>query len=165
VVEFKKFGVQVAFTPVVLSAGRISLKVRTEVSEISGTILGIPSLNTRRAETTVELPSGGSFVIAGLIQETTRRAATGFPGLQHVPILGALFSSKDFVTAETELMMFVTPYLVKPTSPKELARPDQNLMMASDAESILLNRLTKVYGRATPGPGASAGGKVGFTFD
>jgi pilus assembly protein CpaC len=165
-VEFKRFGVQLAFTPVVLSEGRISLKVRTEVSEISDLAFGgVPVLNTRRAESTVELPSGGAFVIAGLIQENTRRAATGFPALQHLPVLGALFASKDFLSRETELVMIVTPYLVKPVSPRQLARPDENLAMASDSETYLLNRLTKVYGRATPGPGASAGGRVGFTFD
>jgi pilus assembly protein CpaC len=164
-VAFKPFGVGLAFTPVVLAPGRISLKVRTEVSEIAGTTFGIPFLNTRRAETTVELPSGGSFVIGGLIQETTRRAATGFPGLQRVPILGALFSSKNFLSEETELVMIVTPYLVKPVAPTELVRPDENLVMASDAEAYFLNRLTKVYGAATPAPGAAAAGQVGFTFD
>jgi pilus assembly protein CpaC len=165
IVDFKPFGVGLAFTPVVLSAGRISLKVRTEVSEIAGTTFGIPFLNTRRAETTVELPSGGSFVIGGLIQEKTRRAATGFPGLQHVPILGALFASKDFLSEETELVMIVTPYLVKPVLPQELARPDENLAMSSDAETYFLNRLTKVYGAASPAAGGSAAGQVGFTFD
>jgi pilus assembly protein CpaC len=164
-VAFKPFGVGLAFTPVVLSPGRISLKIRTEVSEIAGTTFGIPFLNTRRAETTVELPSGGSFVIGGLIQEKTRRAATGFPGLQHVPILGALFASKDFLSEETELVMIVTPYLVKPVSPKDLARPDDNLVLAGDAEAYFLNRLTKAYGRATPVPGGAAAGQVGFTFD
>lgn len=164
-VEFKEFGVQLAFTPVVLSAGRISLKIRSSVSEISDLAEGIPSLNTRRAETTVELPSGGAFVIAGLVQENTRRAASGFPGLQKLPIIGALFSSKDFLNRETELVMIVTPYLVKPTAPQALARPDENLFMASDAETYFLNRLTKVYGTASPGPGATAAGQVGFTFD
>lgn len=165
-VEFKEFGVQLAFTPVVLAAGRISLKVRTEVSEISGLEDGgVPALNTRRAETTVELPSGGAFVIAGLVQENTRRAVNGFPGLQRLPILGALFSSKDFFNRETELVMIVTPYLVKPAAPQALARPDQNLVMSNDAETYFLNRLTKVYGSASPVPAGTAAGQVGFTFD
>lgn len=163
-VQFKPFGVQLAFTPVVLSAGRISLKVRTEVSEIASTEDGIPSLNTRRAESTVELPSGGAFVIAGLVQENTRRAATGFPGLQKLPILGALFSSKDFLNRETELVMIITPYLVKPTSPQQLARPDENLVMATDAESYFLGRLTKIYGTASQPAGGYAG-QIGFSFD
>jgi pilus assembly protein CpaC len=170
-IEFKQFGVNLAFTPVVLSAGRISLKVRTEVSDLSaaGAVslpfarrasIIIPAVSVRRAETTVELPSGGAFVIAGLVQEETRRAASGLPWLQNLPVLGALFSSKDFLEEQTELVMIVTPYLVKPTSPQALARPDQNLVMSSDAEAYFRNRLTKVYGRAAP-----ASGQVGFTFD
>ena len=170
-IEFKQFGVNLAFTPVVLSAGRISLKVRTEVSDLSASgavslpfarraSIIIPAVSVRRAETTVELPSGGAFVIAGLVQEETRRAASGLPWLQNLPVLGALFSSKDFLEEQTELVMIVTPYLVKPTSPQALARPDQNLVMSSDAEAYFRNRLTKVYGRAAP-----ASGQVGFTFD
>jgi pilus assembly protein CpaC len=163
-VEFKRFGVQLAFTPVVLSQGRISLKVRTEVSEISSLSEGgVPVLNSRRAETTVELPSGGAFVIAGLVQENTRRAASGIPALKKIPILGSLFSSKDFSNRETELVMIVTAYLVKPTSPQALARPDDNMFMASDAETYFLNRLTKVYGTDGQVPGGAAA--VGFTFD
>jgi pilus assembly protein CpaC len=170
-IEFKQFGVNLAFTPVVLSAGRISLKVRTEVSDLSASgavslpfarraSIVIPAVSVRRAETTVELPSGGAFVIAGLVQEETRRAASGLPWLQNLPVLGALFSSKDFLEEQTELVMIVTPYLVKPTSPQALARPDQNLVMSSDAEAYFRNRLTKVYGKAAP-----ASGQVGFTFD
>lgn len=164
-VEFKRFGVQLAFTPVVLSQGRISLKVRAEVSEISDIVVGVPSLTSRRAETTVELPSGGAFVIAGLIQQNTRTAASGFPGLRKLPILGSLFSSKDFLDRETELMMIVTPYIVKPTSPKKLAQPDDNLFLSDDAESYFLNRLTKVYGTDGQVSGTAAGAQVGFTFD
>jgi pilus assembly protein CpaC len=174
-VEFKQFGVNLAFTPVVLAAGRISLKVRTEVSDLSaagavslpignGNAIVIPGVSVRRAETTVELPSGGSFVIAGLVQEDTRRAVSGLPWLQRLPILGMLFSSKDFLENQTELVMIVTPYLVKPTSPRELARPDQNLVMADDAEAYFRNRLTEVYGNASQVP-AGAAGQVGFTFD
>lgn len=164
-VEFKEFGVQLAFTPVVLSGGRISLKVRAEVSEITGfTTAGTPILSSRRAETTVEQPSGGAFAIAGLIQESMQRSAGGFPGLQKLPILGALFSSKAFINRETELVMIITPYLVKPTSPAALARPDDTLFPASDAEGYFLNRLTKVYGTDGRVPGA-ASAQVGFTFD
>ncbi|MDQ3560754.1 MAG: type II and III secretion system protein family protein [Pseudomonadota bacterium] len=164
-VSFREFGVKLAFTPVVLSAGRISIKVRTSVSEISGAIDGIPTLDTNRAETTVELPSGGAFVIGGMIQESTRRNVTGFPGLQHLPILGALFSSKDFLQEETELVIIVTPYLVKPVAPKDLGRPDENLVMSSDAETYFLNRLSKVYGKAAEAPAGTSAGQVGFTFD
>jgi pilus assembly protein CpaC len=165
-VEFKEFGVQLAFTPVVLSSGRISLKVATEVSEITGfTSGGTPILSARRAETTVEQPSGGAFVIAGLIQESTQRSAGGFPGLQKLPVLGALFSSKAYINRETELVMIITPYLVKPTSPKALARPDDTMFPASDAESYFLNHLTKVYGTDGRIPGGPGSAQVGFTFD
>lgn len=174
-VEFKQFGVNLAFTPVVLAAGRISLKVRAEVSDLSASgavnlpigpnqVVNIPGISVRRAETTVELPSGGSFVIAGLVQEDTRRAASGTPWLQRLPILGVLFSSKDFQSNQTELVMIVTPYLVKPTSPRNLARPDKNLVMTDDAEAYFHNRLTEVYGNASQIPAGSAG-QVGFTFD
>ena len=164
-VEFKQFGVQLAFTPVVLSGGRINLKVRAEVSEITDESLGQPVLSSRRTETTVELPSGGAFVIGGLVQESTRRAASGFPGLQNLPILGSLFSSKAFQTNETELVMMVTPYLVKPVSPDNLATPDKNMVMAGDAEAYFRNRLTKVYGNADTAPPVHAPARVGFSFD
>jgi pilus assembly protein CpaC len=173
-VAFKEFGVNLAFTPVVLGPGRISLKVRTEVSDISangavslpiggGFTVTIPATVVRRAETTVELPSGGAFVIAGLVQQDTRRAASGLPWLQSLPVLGMLFSSKDFQDNQTELVMIVTPYLVTPASPQDLTSPNENLMMANDAEAYFLNRLTKVYGAADATGGT--GGAVGFTFD
>jgi pilus assembly protein CpaC len=175
-VQFKQFGVNLAFTPVVLSAGRISLKMRTEVSDLSATgavsvpisstaTVTIPATSVRRAETSIELPSGGAFMIAGLIQDDTRRAATGLPWLQKLPILGALFSSKDFLSDQTELVMIVTAYLVKPVSPEELARPDDNLFMANDAEAYFLNRLTKVYGAKGKVPSGTGAPQVGFTFD
>jgi pilus assembly protein CpaC len=175
-VEFKQFGVNLAFTPVVISPGRISLKLRSEVSDISATgavslpigsgfAVSIPATSVRRAETSLELPSGGAFMIAGLIQEDTRRAASGLPWLQKLPILGALFSSKDFLADQTELVMIVTAYLVKPTSPQELIRPDENMFMADDAEAYFLHRLTKVYGTAGQAPGGAASAQVGFTFD
>ena len=123
----------------------------------------IPAISVRRAETSVELPSGGSFVFAGLIQDDQRRAVTGYPWLQKLPILGTLFSSKDFLNRQTELVMIVTPYLVKPTSPRALARPDDNLAMSNDAETYFLNHLTKVYGTASTVP--TSPGQVGFTFD
>jgi pilus assembly protein CpaC len=175
-VEFKQFGVNLAFTPVVLSPGRIALKLRSEVSDISATgavsvpisstsTVTIPATSVRRAETSIELPSGGSFMVAGLIQENTRRAASGLPWLQHIPILGSLFSSKDFLNDQSELVMIVTAYLVKPVGPQALARPDDNLFMANDAESYFLNKLTKVYGTEGQVPTNGNSGQVGFTFD
>jgi pilus assembly protein CpaC len=173
-VEFKQFGVNLAFTPVVLSAGRIALKLRSEVSDISAngavsvpitsvSTITIPATSVRRAETSIELPSGGAFMVAGLIQENTRRAVSGLPWLQKLPILGQLFSSKDFLNDQTELVMIVTAYLVAPVGANELARTDENLFMANDAEALFLNRLTKVYGAEGQVPGGAA--HVGFTFD
>lgn len=175
-IEFKPFGVNLAFTPVVLSPGRISLKIRSEVSDISATgavsvpitstaTVTIPATSVRRAETTVELPSGGAFVMAGLLQSDIRRAVSGLPVLQKLPILGSLFSSKDFLNQQTELVMIVTAYLVKPTTPQALARPGDNMFMANDAEAYFLNRLTKVYGAKGQVPGGAKNGQVGFTFD
>ncbi|SEQ61884.1 pilus assembly protein CpaC [Faunimonas pinastri] len=169
-VTFKDFGVKLAFTPTVLGPGRISLHVRTEVSEINSaysiTTSGytIPGLNTRNAESTVELPSGGAFVLAGLMNQQTQRAATGLPVLQKLPILGALFSSKDFQNAQTELVMIVTPYLVKPVSPQQLARPGDNYVGPTDSQAYFMNRLNRVYG-AAPAAATSRAGKVGFSFD
>jgi pilus assembly protein CpaC len=156
-IEFKPFGVGLGFTPVVLSEGRISLKVSTEVSELSsdnalqlGTntnaSVTIPSLVTRRAETVVELPSGGSLVMAGLIKEQTKQSLNGIPGIKDLPILGALFRSRDFERADTELVVIVTPYVVSPVARDRLARPDQGLNIAHDVGTVLLGRLNKVYG-------------------
>ncbi|WP_026379888.1 type II and III secretion system protein family protein [Afifella pfennigii] len=171
-VAFKPFGVNLAFTPVVLDGGRISLKVRTEVSDLasegaftSTAGITVPGVTVRRAETTVELPSGGAFSIAGLVRDETRRAVSGFPGLQKLPVLGALFSSKDFLRSESELVIIITPYVVKPTSPGELARPDDNLVLADDAEAYFLGTLIKRYGAQGNRPDGAYAGQVGFSFD
>ena len=111
-IAFKKFGISLNFTPVVLTEGRISLRVMTEVSEVSNdnsiiiSGISVPSVKTRRAETTLEIPSGGSMAMAGLIQEQTKQAVNGLPGIDQLPILGALFRSQDFVNNETELMVW-----------------------------------------------------------
>ena len=182
-IEFKPFGVGLGFTPVVLSEGRISLRISTEVSEITGENsfvsqgglgvdgdgdliqipgITIPGLRVRRAETTVELPSGGSMVIAGLLQQTMRQNLDGIPGLKNLPILGTLFQSRDFQSGETELVVIVTPYLVEATSPKNLAGPTDGFVAASDAEAILLSRLNAVYGSKGATPQGSLKGPVGF---
>lgn len=176
-VEFKQFGVGLGFTPVVLSGGRISLKLSTEVSELtnigsfsisagSGTTLAIPGLNVRRAETTVELPSGGSLMIAGLMQNETKQDIDSLPGLMTLPILGSLFRSRDFQNGETELVIIVTPYLVKPTSAGQLQTPADGLEIASDSQTILLGRLNKAY--KAP-PDATAGqtyqGPYGYVIE
>jgi pilus assembly protein CpaC len=155
-VSFKKFGISLNFTPVVLSEGRISLRVMTEVSEVStenalqGGVGGttIPSIKTRRAETTLEIPSGGSMAMAGLIQEQTKQAVNGMPGIDQLPVLGALFRSQDYVNHETELMVLVTPYVVRAVAQKELSRPDDGFAPASDSQSTLLARMNRIYGIA-----------------
>jgi pilus assembly protein CpaC len=100
-----------------------------------------------------------------MMQSSTRRQASGFPFLRDLPILGVLFSSKDFLESQTELVIIITPYLVKPTSPQNLARPDENLVMSSDAQAYFMNRLTKVYGTEGTAPAGPSAAKVGFSFD
>ena len=153
-VSFKKFGISLNFTPVVMTEGRISLRVMTEVSEISldnalqggagGTT--IPSIKTRRAETTVEIPSGGSLAMAGLIQEQTKQAVNGMPGVDQIPLFGQLFRSQDFVNNQTELMVIVTPYVVRAVAQKELSRPDDGFAPASDSQSALFAQINRIYG-------------------
>jgi pilus assembly protein CpaC len=171
-IEFKPFGVGLGFTPLVLSEGRISMKVSTEVSELSnqgavtlGTI-SIPALKVRRAETTVELPSGGSLVMAGLIQESLKQTINGFPGIKDLPILGSLFRSRDFQNSETELVVIVTPYIVKPVARNKLVRPDKGFEIASDVETIFMGQLHKVYGvKGRPLPRGAYRGGVGFIIE
>ena len=159
--SFKKFGISLNFTPVVLTEGRISLRVMTEVSEISNdnsitlsqsvtattvNSLTIPSIKTRRAETTLEIPSGGAMAMAGLIQEQTKQAINGFPGLAQLPVLGSLFRSRDFVNSQTELMVLVTPYVVRAVAQKDLSRPDDGFASASDPQADLLGSINRIYG-------------------
>ncbi|NOJ41729.1 type II and III secretion system protein family protein [Bradyrhizobium australiense] len=153
-VSFKKFGISLNFTPVVLTEGRISLRVMTEVSEVSteNALTGgqggttIPSIKTRRAETTLEIPSGGAMAMAGLIQEQTKQAINGFPGLAQLPVLGSLFRSRDFVNNQTELMVLVTPYVVRAVAQKDLSRPDDGFASASDPQADLLGSINRIYG-------------------
>jgi pilus assembly protein CpaC len=168
-IEFKPFGVGLAFTPVVLGNGRISLKLSTEVSEttgegaISANGLVIPALQVRRAETTVEVPSGGAMVIAGLIQERTRQALEGVPGAKDMPGLGALFRSRDFVNAESELVIIVTPYIVRPTSPDKLRTPSDGYQNPTDIDAIFRGRINQVYSNpASDTEGHTLKGRFGF---
>jgi len=150
--EFKPFGVSLGFTPVVLSEGLISLSISTEVSEPTTensfvaeggeSVLGI---RVRRANTVVELPAGGSLVIAGLIREEARSQVDGTPGLKDVPGLGALFRGRDSRSTQTELVVIVTPYLVDPTHPDKLQTPLDGFQQSNDVENLLLGRLNKVY--------------------
>jgi len=172
-VLYKKFGVALAFTPVVLSEGRISLKVKTEVSELTNefglTVSGgstIPGLKTRQAETTLEIPSGGSLAMAGMIQGETKQQIDGIPGLMQLPILGTLFKSRDYQNNLTELTVFVTPYVVRAVAQKELSRPDDGFADAPDPATILLGRLNRIYGPAgRPDPDTGYYGNYGFILD
>jgi pilus assembly protein CpaC len=180
-INFKKFGISLNFTPVVLTEGRISLRVMTEVSELSNdnsitlsqsvtastvNSVTIPSIKTRRAETTLEIPSGGSMAMAGLIQEQTKLAVNGLPGLAQLPVLGSLFRSRDFVNSQTELMVLVTPYIVRAVAQKDLSRPDDGFAAASDPQADLLGSINRIYG--VPGrvePARSYRGTYGFITD
>jgi pilus assembly protein CpaC len=180
-VQFKKFGVGLNFTPVVMAEGRISLKVMTEVSELSNEnaltltqsigigqtqTLTIPSVKVRRAETTLEIPSGGSLALAGLIQEQTKQQINGIPGLMQVPILGTLFKSRDYLNHQTELAVIVTPYVVRATSQAKLSRPDDGFADPSDPATVLLGRLNRIYGVARkPDPKVTYTGNYGFILD
>jgi pilus assembly protein CpaC len=174
-VEFKKFGVSLNFTPVVLSEGRISLKLMSEVSELSteGALvqagITIPSLRTRRTDTTVEIPSGGSLAMAGMIQEQTKQQINGMPGLMQVPVLGTLFKSRDFINRQTELVIIVTPYIVRAVARRNLSRPDDGFADASDPATILLGRLNRIYGVPKPKDPhvqqSSYRGNYGFILD
>ena len=176
-VEFKPYGVGLGYTPVVLSDGRISLKISAEVSDLTSVgafnlttpasttgstsaspaaTLTIPGLSVRRAETTVELPSGGSMMVAGLLQSQTKETLDSLPGLMQVPVVGALLRSRDFQNNETELVIIVTPYLVKPGRPEDFATPADGLKIANDIETNLLGRLNTGFGK----PAAATAGKT-----
>ncbi|KQZ94029.1 pilus assembly protein CpaC [Mesorhizobium sp. Root157] len=172
-----EYGIGLEFQPVVLSAGRISLKVRTSVSEpttegattLEG-LRGLPgttmlSIRKRLADTTVELPSGGSMMIAGLVRDDIRQAVSGLPGLTKIPVLGTLFRSRDFVRNESELVVIITPYLVRPVARNDLARPDDNFNAASDGAGMFLGRVNRVYGTMqTDKPAGRYHGVVGFIY-
>jgi len=163
------YGVTLNFTPVVLSQGRIQLRIATEVTDVdyskqvtfSG--VSIPGFRTRNNVTTVELPSGGSIATAGLISTQSQQAINGLPGLMNLPVLGALFRSRDYQRDETELMVIVTPYIVHAIDPSQVVRPDQNFEDSSDPQAVLLGRVNRIYstsGSLRPLPGYA--GKIGF---
>ena len=163
------YGVTLNFTPVVLSQGRIQLRIATEVTDVDYatqlTIDGvsIPGFRTRNNTTTVELPSGGSIASAGLISTQTQQAINGFPALMNLPVLGALFRSRDYQRNETELLIVVTPYIVHAVDPNQVVRPDQNFQDASDPQTWFLGRVNRIYSTSQslqPMPGYS--GKIGF---
>lgn len=158
-VEFKQYGVSLSYTPTVLADGRISLRVRPEVSELTdaGSVtIGstrIPGLSTRRAETTVELGSGQSFMIAGLLSNSHNNSITKAPGVGDIPILGALFRSNAFQRNETELVIVVTPYLVKPVNANDIVLPTDGYRAPNDADRILLGAIASGQsGESRPKP-------------
>lgn len=173
-VIFKQFGVGLSFTPVVLSSGRISLQLSSEVSQLTNTGalllngstsangLSIPALSVRRTETTVELPSGGSFAVAGLMQHDTKQVLNGFPGLKDLPVLGALFRSRDYQNDETELVVLVSAYLVEPNAESAFAAPTDGFVAPTDPETLLLGRLNAVYKKNALPVKPRAAAPVGF---
>jgi pilus assembly protein CpaC len=164
-ISFKDFGVEVDFTPTVISEDRINLKIKTDVSELSTiATINVPAINRRSSETTLEMPSGGSMMIAGLIKETTRQNINGTPGLKKLPILGTLFRSRDFISNETELVILVTPILVRPTTQAKLTSPDKGFAPATDRQGMFFGRLNKVYGSGEAPQGAY-NGNVGFIVE
>ncbi|WP_333610922.1 type II and III secretion system protein family protein [Brevundimonas bullata] len=177
-VEYKPFGVGLSFRPVVMSEGRISLQVKVEVSELTsqggltigaGTISSItlPGLSVRRSENTIELPSGGSMMIAGLLQESTRQNIDSLPGATNLPVLGQLFRSRDYLMGETELVVIVEAYVVNPTAPGQMQTPADGLRIAQDAQTIFFGQLNQAYG--VPAPAAQSGGgwqgPVGYVIE
>ncbi len=170
-VTFKEFGVVVAFTPVVMSEGRISLRIASEVSELTddGAItmsgFNIKALKKRQANSVVELPSGGSLAIAGLISDTTRQNMEGLPGAKDLPILGTLFRSRDYSRNETELVVIVTPFIVRPTAARNLATPDKGLAPASDLKANFLGHLNRVYGPKELPKNGGLKGDYGFIVE
>jgi pilus assembly protein CpaC len=176
-VEYKPYGISLAFRPVVMTGGRISMQIKVEVSELttqggftlgagSPSALTLQGLQVRRTESTVELPSGGSMMIAGLLQEQTRQAIDGLPGTT-TGILGSLFRSRDYLSGETELVVIVEPYIVTPTSPGRMQTPADGLRIATDIQTTLFGQLNQTYG--TPAPTAVAGvgwqGPVGYVIE
>lgn len=171
-VTYRPFGVSLIFTPIVLSEGRISMRVATEVSELDAENqvrldgVNVPAIRVRKADTTVELPSGGSLVTAGLVQKVNRQVINGFPGLMNLPVLGTFFRSRDYNRQETELMIIVTPFIAKPSEPGKLTNPVETFVDAHDLQSVLLGRLNKIYGVAgAPETGKRYRGHVGFIAD
>lgn len=168
-IEFRPFGVGLNFTPVVLNSGRIALRISTEVSALSndGAItlqtITVPALTVRRAETSVELPSGGSLIIAGLIQDEITTAIQGFPWLKNVPILGAFFRNNSIQRTETELVVAVTAYLVRPVERDRVKLPTDGVASPSDYDLFFLGRMEAVYADRPPEPAQAAlKGPIGY---
>lgn len=178
-ISFQDYGVRLKFAPQVLAAGRINLKVAAEVSEIdptnklsipvsSGSSYSVPAFKVRKQDTVVELPSGGALMTAGLIQQDSRQAIDGVPVAMDVPVLGALFRSRDYQRKETELVIIVTPVLVRAAEPRRLVRPDKGFADAPDPRGILFGQVNRTFGRektGTPPSYAPFNGHAGFILE
>uniref|UniRef100_A0A9E8A2L5 Type II and III secretion system protein family protein n=1 Tax=Bosea sp. NBC_00436 TaxID=2969620 RepID=A0A9E8A2L5_9HYPH len=176
-VQYKPVGVALNFTPIVLSANKISMRIATEVTELdfenqivlqggSGQPnVTVPAFRVRKSDTTVELPSGGTLATAGLIQRVSKTSINGLPGLMNLPVIGVLFRSRDYQREETELMIAVTPYIAKPMQPTEVQRPDDGFVESHDSQAILLGRLNKIYGSGSGPVPQAYKGRVGFIAD
>jgi pilus assembly protein CpaC len=168
-IDFKPYGVSLAFTPTILDGGRINLHVRPEVSQLSeaGSItlnnITIPALTTRRTETTVELGSGESFAVAGLLQSNQSQDLRKFPGLGDLPVLGALFRSSSFQNNESELVIIITPYLVSPTRRANLETPLDGLAATNDSDRILYGK--QIGAALLPPSPQHLAGPVGLTME
>ena len=169
-VEWKQFGVNVSFKPVVMTEGRISLTITAEVSELTSDgavtvgLISLPGLKVRRAETTLEMPSGGTLAMAGLLSEDTRQNVDGVPGLKNLPVLGALFRSNDYRRRETELVILVTPYLATHAQQKELALPTDGYAPEHTLRELFFGNINRIYGHSTARQGRYRG-EYGFIID
>jgi len=168
-ITFKPYGVTLNFLPTVMSEGRILLHINTEVTEVDRqnsytyADVTVPGFRTRKHETSVELPSGGSIASAGLLLEKSEQAITGLPGLMDIPVLGQLFRSRDYVRNETELLIIVTPFIVRPVNAQEIARPTDGFADASDPQAWLLGRVNRIYAsRGNPQIQQQFKGRIGF---
>jgi pilus assembly protein CpaC len=157
--------VTLGFTPTVLSSSRIALNISTEVSELGDREGGIPAIDTRKAQTSVEIPSGGSMMMAGLIKNVTNQKLKGTPGLRSLPVLGALFSSRDYQSNQTELVVIVTPYIVGAVKPKQLATPTDKFSLPTDSQQVFLGRLNRVYGASGERPAGVYHGRIGHIVE
>ncbi|MCH9764535.1 MAG: type II and III secretion system protein family protein, partial [Alphaproteobacteria bacterium] len=170
-VDYKEFGVNVAFKPVVMSEGRISLNISAEVSELStdGAVtlaaITLPALRVRRAETTLELPSGGTLAMAGLLSDETRQSVEGIPGLKTLPVLGALFRSNDFRRRETELVILVTPYIANHSTAEAMAKPTDGFMPESELKELFFGNINRIYGGESISGQHEYNGDYGYVID
>ncbi|WP_055047757.1 type II and III secretion system protein family protein [Devosia sp. A16] len=168
--EYKEFGVKLNFTPTIKANGKIGLVVDTSSSELSaeGNITvgntTLPGIKRRTAKTSVEIGTGQTLAIGGLIEEKTRTQINRLPGLGDIPILGSLFRSRDFIRSQSELVILVTPYLARPTD-KKPELPTDRMQFANDAEAIFLGHIETMYGVGPAGTRGAYDGSVGFLLD